>query len=476
MPNATVALSSDGEIWSWGNPAQGRLGRAVTAAAPQHLPGRVGDRSDWAAIGGGNPHILALSEEFELYAWGNNAYGQLGIGTTGGHEAAPVFVLQAYGFAGFSQTGAGQHSMALIRTEPIKHTASLEKQLQKPVGTPVPNLSFTFTFTPHSFNNNTAYLTPLPTIPTRTVTINSGNTSTPNYPSTGITTTTNSVDALAGIQFSQPGIYAWTVAEVQSATGIGPNSSVVFSQASYRLRVYVAQEAGIGGNLYIYSTIIQKLTDHAGDAVYPLAKVDNLVFENIYTRVRPADALTISKSVTGQFANLNTPFYFDITLARTAFCPPGTEFVGRVVDNNNNPILIGEPPEPRTHTFESGIPKTVTLAHNQRLVFDKLMVGARFSIIEQASPEYVASVVLYVGGTSVNVAPNTAPNLPLPIGNHLVGAERNTADFTNNHALPPPTGLSVVNSPYILAVLAAVGIAALVASRRRKRIEELPTL
>lgn len=462
---SAIAVNSQGEIWTWGNTAQGQLGRPVTGATPQHLPGRIGSRNDWVAIGGGNTHSLALTEGFELYAWGNNNNGQLGIGTMGGHEASPQFVLQTYGFAGFSQAGGGSHSMALVRTEPIEPDLFLSKQLQKPIGTPVPDLSFSFTFTPHSFNNNTANIGQLPTIPTRTVTISNSNTSTPDTPETGITTTANSVDVLEGIRFTQAGVYAWTVTEVQAATGIGSNSAVGFSQASYRLRVYVQRHPTQVGELYLYATTIHRLTDTAGALVNPPARVDYLNFTNTYMRTTPGTteypgALSLSKIVTGQFANVGTPFDFDVTLTRTAFCPPTIEFTGKVMQGN---AQVGS-----DIVFTSGAMQAIALADGQRLVFDELVVGTRFSVTERAALEFAASATLFVNGQAVNVTPNAAPNTDLSIGEYFVGAERNTADFTNAHTMPLPTGFVAHNHAILLTPVAVIILLAHSACKVRK--------
>ena len=466
--NTTAAVNSDGELFTWGSTANGQLGRPATVAAPANLPGRVGAADNWVFVTSANGHFLAFNGDSELWSWGNNSDGQLGIGTTGGYEGSPQLVLQSYGFSGAAR-GGGLRSIMLMFTSPIEHSFNLTKDLQKPTGTPVPNLTFSFTFTPHSFNDNTTNLTPLPTIPTRTVTINSSNTSTPNSPSAGIITTRNTVDVLAGITFTQPGVYAWTVAEVQSATGIGNLSTVTFSQATYRLRVYVTQ-ASVGAPLEIHSITIHRLTNTAGAPVNPPLKVPNLTFTNIYIRTTTGDndypgALTLSKTVTGQFAVLTTPFDFHVTLTRTALCPPTTNFVGRVMQGNTQ---IGA-----DIAFVSGVQQTVTLMHGQRLVFDELVVGTHFTATELAATEFRASVVLFVNGQAVTVAPNTLPNLALPIGSHLIGVERNTADFTNAHAYLPPTGLGIGNYTTLLLPAVALLIVSLIALRARKRIEEL---
>ena len=465
---AVVALNEDGEIYSWGNNFNGQTGQGIDTGHTL-APTRVGTASDWVSVGGSSQTKFALNQAGELWGWGGNGNGQLGIGTINAWGVhVPTFVVQTYGRTNISRGAGGTHTMMLIRTTPAEGNLALTKDLQKPMGTTTPNLTFSFTFTPHSFNDNTANLTPLPTIPTRTVTIDSSNTSYPNAPSAGITTTSNSVDVLEGIEFNQAGVYAWTIAEVQSASGIGANSNVVFSQATYRLRVYVAQEAGAGGDFYIYTSTIHRLTNTDGSTVTPPYKTPTLAFTNIYTRTRPADALAISKTVTGQFADATTPFSFEVTLTRTAFCTPTTNFTGRIMQGNSQ---VGA-----SIPFTSGTTQTVTLLHNQRLVFDSLMVGTEFSVTELASPEFIASVELHVDGTSINVAPNTTPNTALPIGEHRVGTQSNTAAFTNNHNFIPPTGLSIADTsstiPLFLAVIATL---AFITLKARRRVEELPT-
>ena len=479
---AAVAVNSDGEIYTWGNPDNGQLGRTATDANPNNRPGRVGTASNWIFVTSANSHFLALNDDYELWSWGNNHAGQLGLGHSISPQTTPQFVLQTYGFSGAAK-GGGTHSIMLLHTSFTAPELTLTKDLQKPTGTSVPNTTFSFTFTPHSFNNNTTNLTPLPPIPARTITIDDTSTSNPNSPTTGITTTASSIDALADIEFTQPGIYAWTITEVQSATGVGANSSVVFSQASYRLRLYIAQEEGIGAEVYIYAVTIHRLTDTQGTAINPPLKVDDITFTNIYTRTTTGTnqcpgALTISKTVTGNFADMTTPFDFQVTLTRTPFCPPATEFVGRVVDISNNPVYTtGPSPEPRVYTFANATTRTVTLTHNQRLVFDSLLVGTRFNVTELASTEFIASVALQVDGQAVPIDPNTVPNTNLPIGNHYLGTQGNSAAFTNNHHFIPPTGLSIANSTSALPLfLATVATLAILTHKARRRVEEVPTL
>jgi len=488
--NAGVALNSDGELFSWGSNVDGRTGQGTTAGSTL-APTRVGTASNWMSIAGGNTHVLAFNEDGELWGWGSNNNGQLGLGHNTGPQTRPQFIAQTYDFVDAAR-GGGTHSMMLIRTTPAGASLQLTKALQKPEGTPMPDPGVTFTFnaTPHSFNSNTEQSNLVPAIPlvNRTITINDTGTTTGPTGGTpsagGILTTTNSTDLFEGINFAQAGRFAWRVTEVQTATGAGPDSTVtVFSQAEYEVAVYVQAHPTEMGVFLLAATTIHRIRNADNSVVNPPVKVDDLRFTNTYIRTTPGTpqypgALRISKTATGDSpVAATTPFEFDVTLTRTALCNAAT-FVGRVVnDTTNDPILAGEPPLPRTYDFTSGTTKTITLYHNQRLVFDELVVGTHFTVTELASPNAIASVSLTVNGVAVNVAPNTLPNTALLIGDHLVGANRNNAAFSNNVLFSPPAGLHISNSVGALPVfIAAITLTAFITVRVRKRIEELSYL
>ncbi|MCM1439913.1 MAG: hypothetical protein NC131_12030, partial [Roseburia sp.] len=78
----TVALTAEGEIYTWGLNDNGQLGRK-TDTVPANVAGKVtlpGDQKA-VAIAAGLYHTVAIGEDGQLYAWGNNNYGQLGRNT-----------------------------------------------------------------------------------------------------------------------------------------------------------------------------------------------------------------------------------------------------------------------------------------------------------------------------------------------------------------------------------------------------------
>jgi len=79
--NFTSTVSILREIWSWGGNATGALGigNTVNSCSPVR---EMCSASDWCSVssGGGSEFKLALKTDGSLWSWGCNACGQLGIG------------------------------------------------------------------------------------------------------------------------------------------------------------------------------------------------------------------------------------------------------------------------------------------------------------------------------------------------------------------------------------------------------------
>jgi alpha-tubulin suppressor-like RCC1 family protein len=77
------AIRTDGTLWAWGSGGQGRLGLGNTTSYSS--PKQVGTLTNWLSFAGGNYIIgtsMAVKTDGTLWAWGNNQYGQLGLGNT----------------------------------------------------------------------------------------------------------------------------------------------------------------------------------------------------------------------------------------------------------------------------------------------------------------------------------------------------------------------------------------------------------
>jgi len=315
-PQVTVALTTDGRIFSWaggtGNPVSGlgRPGGPAGSATRTNRPGQIGTADNWVTIGGGNLHSIAINSDGRLYSWGVNNYGQLGLGHTGTPPAAgagPSFVRQTYGLAGFSQSGSGYHSMVLIRTDPMVFTsiytvadqpdpittnADLTKVLRLPTGIDGLNRSFTFHIERYSYNGNDANYSQIPLIGTvvpsnsRTESIvmpvNSSNSTV--AVAGEFTTFTRTINILDGIQFDRAGTFVWHITEVEDSSGTTWPSVIDYSQAAYELRVIVTQPGGTAASPLVATTVIVQLLNDDGTLAAGIPERPSMAFANVYDR------------------------------------------------------------------------------------------------------------------------------------------------------------------------------------------------
>lgn len=104
----SLAIKTNGTLWSWGLNNTGQLG--LNNVIDQNLPVQVGTANNWVRIDAGNQHSLAVDSFGFMYAWGNNAFGQLGNGTNT-TSLVPIVITSANNW---SLVSAGyDHSMAL---------------------------------------------------------------------------------------------------------------------------------------------------------------------------------------------------------------------------------------------------------------------------------------------------------------------------------------------------------------------------
>jgi alpha-tubulin suppressor-like RCC1 family protein len=81
----TLGVKNDGTLWAWGNNDVGQLGDGTFIN--RNTPVQIGIAADWifAATGGEFTHpgfSLAIKTDGTVWTWGDNSHGQLGDGTT----------------------------------------------------------------------------------------------------------------------------------------------------------------------------------------------------------------------------------------------------------------------------------------------------------------------------------------------------------------------------------------------------------
>ncbi len=109
----SIGLGADGKVYGWGDDTYGQLGlgRVLMAAAPQAVPGlNLGLGTVKSRIAVGFSHNVVVRSDGSVWAWGGNSYGQLGDGTKTS-RSSPV---QVPGLTGVVAVAAGpNHSLAV---------------------------------------------------------------------------------------------------------------------------------------------------------------------------------------------------------------------------------------------------------------------------------------------------------------------------------------------------------------------------
>jgi alpha-tubulin suppressor-like RCC1 family protein len=85
----SLAAKTDGTAWAWGSNAQGQLGDG-TFNGPRLVPGQVTSLVGIVQMAAGNNHSLAVSNDGQAWTWGSNNGGQMGTGAVGGNQPLPL--------------------------------------------------------------------------------------------------------------------------------------------------------------------------------------------------------------------------------------------------------------------------------------------------------------------------------------------------------------------------------------------------
>jgi hypothetical protein len=114
-----LAVRADGTLWAWGDGTYGTLGLNNTSYKAS--PNQVGALTTWAGVAAGYQHSLAIKTDGSVWAWGRNQYGELGDGTLT-IRSSPVQVGTGYNWSGID---AGYYiSFALDKQNPSLGTSS----------------------------------------------------------------------------------------------------------------------------------------------------------------------------------------------------------------------------------------------------------------------------------------------------------------------------------------------------------------
>lgn len=125
------ALKSDGTVWTWGWNTDGQIGDGTFV--DRIVPNQVGGLSDIIEISAGTYHMLALKNDGTVWAWGDNISGQIGDGTTV-DKKTPV---QVSGLTDVAHISAGRFFSLAIKNDGTVWTWGENKYGQLGIGNKV---------------------------------------------------------------------------------------------------------------------------------------------------------------------------------------------------------------------------------------------------------------------------------------------------------------------------------------------------
>ena len=378
---------------------------------------------------------------------------------------------------------------------------TLNKNLQMPIGTTTPDVNFIFEAVRVSVNGEAATTTNMPLIGTpddRTgtdlpnphlgtfnVNFNSTDTATPAGDIITITGTAATI-TLSPSMFNTPGVFVYEFRErantnpaIDAATNTA--ESIQYSQAVYQVRVVVVNcpdhldddcdDADCTG-LIIQQVIVERTANDAGTAV--TEKVEEITFTNIYV---VSDELIIRKEVEGLLGDREAYFPFAVTLFENPLIPASATtptYRAFIYDADGNRITLPTAPdaagpngiladgtlEGDTYVvFVPGTERTFNLQHGQQIRFIDTPVGTRFVAAETDTMSHQVSA-----SGIWSSARATAPSLSTPTDaadRVLVQQDTNNiVTFENFRNLPPQTGLTMNDLPFVGMIIIALGVVA----------------
>lgn len=356
---------------------------------------------------------------------------------------------------------------------------SINKVLNIAEGITTPEATFTFTFTPKTGTSSNG--APYETIDSTNGQITDKNVS---YSGTDVLTTGQTSikketgDIFREVNYTHAGEYVYTVAEKQNVgwkviqKNGSPIDSMTYDNRNYEMHVIVKNKTT--GGTYISSVYFKQVTPSVNGKVKPSEsgttyKYD--LFTNIYrknagkitdpnepnpnkpnvSKVDPnAKSLVIKKVVSGATADKSKDFTFKLTFTKAS-----TETSQSITGK------IGE----TSKTFVYGQETTITLRHDQSLVFDTIPAGTRYKLVETGSQGYTASAAYKENGASKTQAGAVSTNFTQD--SILVGEKPNENTITNNLPDVTPTGLLIDNLPFILMI--GLGLAGFVVLSKKRR-------
>ena len=111
----TAAIKTDGTLWTWGRNSNGQLGDNTTVhkSSPVQV---TGGGTNWKQVSSGF-HTAAIKTDGTLWTWGQNNYGQLGDNTIVSKSTPVQVTMGGLANTNWKQVACGQYYTAAIKTD-----------------------------------------------------------------------------------------------------------------------------------------------------------------------------------------------------------------------------------------------------------------------------------------------------------------------------------------------------------------------
>ena len=133
----TVAIKTDGTLWTWGQNTTGQLGDNSITHRSSPIQTIAGG-TNWKSVAGGLYHTAAIKTDGTLWLWGYNAYGQLGDNSIT-PKSSPVQTIS--GGTNWKSVAGGAFHTAAIKTDGTLWTWGLNTNGQLGVNSITPKSS-----------------------------------------------------------------------------------------------------------------------------------------------------------------------------------------------------------------------------------------------------------------------------------------------------------------------------------------------
>lgn len=345
----------------------------------------------------------------------------------------------------------------------------IKKVFNKPAeGVTTPTETFTFKFTAHSKNNDEALVGEVPAVEDITIAYTNADDKDNDTKVDGKQLIKESADALAKVTWTAAAQYTYDVVETAGTT-----KDLTYSKASYRVSVFVEKTAE--GKFEVTNIQVKKLKDDQGNEVtdgkeeYKPGTGDDkagnkLAFENNYdkkdgnenpgggTEIKEEDkkGFALRKTIKDENPSTTDEFKFKFKVEKPVGTKSAdTEFSYTLVKN-------GTAETKQNGTYGEDI--ELTLRHNDRVVFNDVLIGSKLTVNETDAGVYTGSVKESLFNGTAGQA-NTGI-----IGDQTGG---NFVDYENKKQTP--TGLLIDNLPFIaLVAVAGAGIFFFVKNRKEE--------